>query len=308
MTTNTGDSRNDLMSAIGDVSARAFLTLAWRSTAPDYRVELAEFQEGVGSQLLAYARQEAASLAQRTLIPYDPEWLLRNHEYFLLLQDEFPPTNLFDQLGDFQNLATFKRKNLTKPRLYVAAIQAQGEVALFGKRMAYLQVLKQKPGLFAAVWDGSTFNALSDSIATFSQSFDWLTWRNGLYVLDGAGFHGEFRDSAALKSAVAGHVTAITEKVGIVNADAMIARCQSSVPMASKLKRISERGLHLTSTPAELKTYAKTYGVDVQWQADELVFDGSLEGQWNILKLLDEDRTEGPVSHRHYESAAKREI
>lgn len=308
MTTTAGDPRQDLLGVLGDVSARAFLTLAWRTTAPDYRVELVDFEEGVGSQFLDYARQEADSLAQRTLIPYDPEWLLRDHEYFLLLQAEFPPTNLFDQIADFQNLLTFKRKNLTKPRLYIVAIQAQGEVVLFGKRMAYLQVLKQKPGLFAAVWDGSTFNALSDSIATFSQRFDWLTWRHNLYVLDGSGFHGEFRDGAALKSAVAGHVTDITDKVGIVNVDSMIARCQSSVPMASKLKRISERGLHLTSTPAELKEYANTFGINVQWQGDELVFDGSLEGQWNILKLLDEDRTQGPVSHRHYESAAKREV
>jgi hypothetical protein len=41
---------------------------------------------------------------------------------------------------------------------------------------------------------------------------------------------------------------------------------------------------------------------------DNLVFEDSIESQWNILKLLDEDRTEGPVSHRHYESAAERQI
>jgi hypothetical protein len=308
MTINSTDPRQELLHLISDDSAHPFLTLAWRTTTPDYRVELVELEQGVGNAFLAYARRAAESLTQRTLIPYDPEWLLRDHEYFLLSPEEFPSTNLFDDLGDFHNLATFKRKNLTKPRLYILAIQIQGGVALFGKRMAYLQVLKQKPGVFAAVWDGSTFNALSESIATFSQTFDWLTWRQNLYVLDGSGFHGEFRDGASLMNAVAGQVTAISAKVGIINIDAMIARCQSSVPMASKLKRISEHGLHLTSTPAELKDYAQTYGLDVQWQDNKLVFDGSLEGQWKILKLLDEDRTEGPVTHRHYESAAKREI
>jgi hypothetical protein len=78
--------------------------------------------------------------------------------------------------------------------------------------------------------------------------------------------------------------------------------------MASKLKRVSESGLHLTTTPTDLKDYAQKYAIDVTWDDDQLVFDGSLQGQWAILKLLDEDRTEGPVSHRHYESAAKRQI
>ena len=107
---------------------------------------------------------------------------------------------------------------------------------------------------------------------------------------------------------MANHVVSISHRVGIINMDAMIARCQSNVPMASKLKRIAERGIQLTSTPAELKRYAQAYGIEVAWDGDQLVFDGSLEGQWSILKLLDEDRTEGPVTHRHYESAAKREL
>jgi hypothetical protein len=46
----------------------------------------------------------------------------------------------------------------------------------------------------------------------------------------------------------------------------------------------------------------------VVWEDDGLVFDGSFEGQWAILNLLDEDRTEGPVTHRKYEASAKREV
>jgi hypothetical protein len=57
-----------------------------------------------------------------------------------------------------------------------------------------------------------------------------------------------------------------------------------------------------------MKDYAMEFDIAVTWDGDSLVFDGSLESQWSILKLLDEYRTEGPVTHRHYESAAKREI
>jgi hypothetical protein len=307
-TTDPVDPRLSLLHDVEDASARTHLTLAWRASGPQYRVELVELEDEVSQVFLENARWAAHQLVEGSRIDYDPEWPLKEHEYFGLGHDELPSTNLFDQLSDFQNLTTFKKKRLVKPRLYVVAIQSGNRTILFGRRMAYLQVLKQSAGIFAAVWDGSTFNALEDSVATFAKTFDWIASEDSLFVLDAGGFHAEFRDTAALKAAVSDHVAAIVEKVGIVNADQMVARCQSSVPMASKLKKVAERGLHLTATPAEMKDYAMEFDIAVTWDGDSLVFDGSLESQWSILKLLDEDRTEGPVTHRHYESAAKREI
>jgi hypothetical protein len=297
-----------LSAAVAGEQAKAHLVLAWRPKPPDYRAELVELEERVGQEFLKYARATAAQLAERTVVAYDPEWPLRDHEYFELAANEMPGGDLFTALTDFQNLNRFTRRQLTKPRLYVVCVQTDHGTACFGKRMAFLKVLKQKAGMFAAVWDGSTFNALTDSVATFSTSFDWVLWANKLYVLDAGGFHAEFRDSAALLKAVAEHVRAIGQTLPIQNADKLTERCRVSVPMASKLRRVAERGLHLTSTVDQLKQYGTQYEIPVVWDGDQLVFDGSLETQWAILKLLDEDRTEGPISHRHYESAAKREI
>jgi Domain of unknown function (DUF4868) len=206
--------------------------------------------------------------------------VLRDHEYYAFPKDQIPGDNLFPALADFQNLPRFRRKSLTKPRLYVVAIQTPGGTALLGKRMAHLKVLKQTRGSFAVVWDGSSFNVLGESVATFSTVFDWLHWKDFLYVVDGAGFHAEFRDVAALQKAVDDHVASVEKYVAIQNAALMRERCRANVAMASKLKRVSERGVHLTSTIADLKGYAKKYRIDVQWDGDQLVFDGSLKGQW----------------------------
>jgi hypothetical protein len=300
--------REQLAAAVGANATKAHLVLGWRSDPPSYRVELAELEQSVSATFLDHARKSAAQLVERTKLDYDPEWPLRDHEHFELAEDELPGNNLFVNIADFQNLNVFKKRQLAKPRLYIVAVQAPDGAAFFGKRMAFLKVLKQTRGVFAAVWDGSTFDTLTDSVATFSTEFDWVLWDDTLYVLNAAGFHAEFRDAVALRRAVADHVQNIGQTLTIQNADKLTERCQASVPMASKLKRVSEHGLHLTSTVAELKQYATQYNISVVWDADELVFDGSLEGQWAILKLLDEDRTEGPISHRHYESAAKREV
>ncbi len=307
-TSEESDLCEQLQATIALDEATTHLILGWRGDPARYRLELVELEQSVGTVFLNNAKRVAEQLGERDVLAYDPEWPLREHEYFELGDDELPGGHLFTDLADFHNLRTFKRKRLTKPKLYIVAVQTPDGSAFFGKRMAYLKVLSQSPSMFAAVWDGSTFNALNDSVATFSTKFDWVYWAQTLYVLDSANFHAEFRDATALKDAVAAHVQNIAEHLTIHNADAMTARCQTSVPMASKLRRVAERGLHLTSSPAQLRDYATRYKIEVQWDADDLIFDGSLEGQWAILKLLDEDRTEGPLSHRHYESATKREV
>jgi hypothetical protein len=296
-----------LVVALAGENANAHLLLAWRPSPPHYDVELVELEADVSEAFLKYARDVATALASGSHIPYDPEWPLKSHEYFELPEADLPGSNLFDDLKDFQNRPTFKKHRLKKPRLYVVAMQTPQGNAFFGKRMAYLKVLTQKRGMFAAVWDGSTFNALTDSVATFSTSFDWVLWDGVLYILDGNAFHAEFRDVAALREAVEEHVTTITKTLKIKNSDELIERCRLNVQMASKLKRIAANGLHTQSVDV-LKEYATDYNISVDWDEDALVFDGTFEGQWSILKLLDEDRTEGPVSHRKYESAAKREV
>lgn len=305
MPSTLSEQLTSLALAVNANDAVAHLALAWRATAGVYKVELVDITEEVSETFLSYARELSDALAAGAVVPYDPEWPLKEHEYFELARADVPGGNLFDDLSDFQNLDTFSKKRLVKPRLYVACVQTAHGNAFFGKRMAYLKVLGQSRSVFAAVWDGSTFDALDDSVATFSRSFDWVLWSEHLYVWDGGGFHAEFRDSAALLRAVQEHVEVITASLAIRNAAKLVDRCRANVQMASKLKRIAEQGLHTQPIEA-LKKYAEDYNIAVQWDGDALVFDDTFEGQWAVLKLLDEDRTEGPVSHRKYESAAKR--
>lgn len=75
-----------------------------------------------------------------------------------------------------------------------------------------------------------------------------------------------------------------------------------------KLEKVARGGIWREPV-ATLKKYSEQYGLTVEWGSDGgLVFDDSFEKQWEILKLLDEDRTRGPVSGRKYESSAKRRV
>ena len=300
--------REELLEAIGSEEATAHLTLAWRPEPGRYTVNRVEIESDLSEEFLGHARAAVAQLLEdRVEVGYDPEWPLKETEYFALGEDQIPGGNLFGDLNDFLALPRFDRKALRKPRIYTVAVQTGTEVALFGKRMAYLKQLGRKKGRFSAVWDGSTFNELEATVATFSTDFDWVLWGDVLYVLDSKNFHAEFRDQGELRAAVQGHVDQILTRIQIVGAEAFAERCKRSVPLASKLQSVAENGIWERPV-AELKSYATERGIPVEWDGDALVFDGSIDRQSAILKLLDEDRTHGPVSGRTYDSAAKQAI
>jgi|HubBroStandDraft_6_1064221.scaffolds.fasta_scaffold03103_8 hypothetical protein len=313
MTATGTELRGSLEAAVADPRVTTQLLLAWRRSdtapfPPTYRVELVDLDQGVAAAFLAFAALAAPVVDRGNVIPYDPDYLLRAGECFVLPKSDWPGGDLFVQLDDFLNLARFMRRRLTKPRLYVLAVASEKGTAFFGKTMGALRVLSQRSGVFAAVWDGSTFNALAESVATFSSTFDWVIWDEKLYVLNAAGFHAEFRDIKSIRQAVRAHVEAITSgTLKIINSEALITRCQANVAMASKLQRIAIEGIQRHDID-ELKNYASEYGIAVKWDGESLVFEDTFTTQWSILTLLDEDRTEGPVSHRKYEASSKRVI
>jgi hypothetical protein len=299
--------RADLLVAVNESDVAANLAMAWQNSPPHYDVLRVDLSADVASQFLALARETAGQLVRSSVVPYDPEWPLKGHEHFELTRAEIPASDLFDDLQDLLNQPRLTRKLLTKPRVYVVAVQTSKGIALFGRRMAYLKVLGRQRSVFAAVWDGDTFDKLDKSVATFANTFDWIFWDGTLFVVDATGFHAEFRDNKAIKARVAEHVKTITKVLTIQNADAFVGRCQSSVPMASKLEKVANDGIWKESVE-QLKKYATDYDIDVVWDGDDLVFEEEFESQWDILKLLDEDRTRGPVSGRHFESSAKRAV
>jgi hypothetical protein len=306
--TRPDDPKRELLARVVADTAKPHLLLAWDETGSGYEVQYVELESEVRSHFLENVRAAANDLAKnRAYVPYDPEWPLSAGEYFLLDGDELPGEGLFDDITDFLRLPVFSKKSLKKPRLYIVAVQTPNGNAFFGRRMAYLKILGHQRGMFAAVWDGSTFSALVDSVATFADTFDWVYWGGSLYVTQGTNFHAEFRDSDEIRQAVQAHVDEISEKIQIEGVREFVERCQASVQMASKLGHVARHGIWAEPI-TKLKQYAIERDLDVRWNGDALVFDGSIEHQWAILRLLAEDRTEGPVSGRTYESAAKREI
>ena len=181
-------------------------------------------------------------------------------------------------------------------------------IAYFGSRISAKSVLACDSRVLRVVYAGDAFDTLDDTVVTFGSSFDWIAWQGAMIVLDSGDCEQMFRDIPALQAAVDRNLALVTAHVGIDDLEGFRTRIKSNPAMMVKLQNIIDRADMHTRPPAVRKRYAVDYNIAVDWNGDKLVFDGSIEKQWNILRLLHEARTLGPVTGKHWDTSSKVQV
>jgi len=260
------------------------------------------------------ARAAAEDLyANRSKSAYNVEGGLADNEYATLANPRQPPTglpriggNLFQLLDDFGSADVYgKRKRTAAPNLYVVAAQLpNNEQANFGRRISKGNVLARNAGI-RTIFDEGTFSKLDGTVISFDVDFDWIEWRERFWILDSTGFNAVFRDVEELRLAVVANVGLITARIRIINGDDFIKRCRASQHMMTKLQKVTDERLY--EKPVNmLQDYSRLYpGLGVEWDGDSLVFNGDLDHQWSILRLLDEAAVTGVLSGHQFLAKTK---
>jgi hypothetical protein len=292
-------------------TATVQVVFAYRNSATDWhllRLPLhGDLQENFRSRAEAAAVRLRDDLAPRA---YDPQWQLAAEEFFYLANEPPVGGNLFTQLPAFATLHGFKeRRRIRQPNAWVLIAQLEdGTLAYLGARITAKSVLDRNSRVLRIVYRDDAFDTLDDTVITFGEGFDWIAWQGVMIVLHAGNFHGMFRDIPALVAQVDANVAAVDAHIGIDNLDAFRARIKSFPGMMVKLQGIIDRADMHTRPPDVLRTYAAEYSIDIEWNGDRMIFDGSVEKQWNILRLLDEARTLGPVTGKHWDTSSKTQV
>ena len=296
--------RAELVAALATASATP--VFCWRRSPADWRVEKIAAVGGLSDDFKAAAIAAAEDLAGRSPSAYNPEGNLADNEFATLPNPrqagaDAPPSiggNLFPALDDFGNAKVYKRRDgpNSVPKMYVVVAQlAGGAQAKFGRLVPNTNVLARTRSI-RALYDDGTFSELDGTVVAFDTDFDWIEWKDTLWVLRAAGFNAVFRDTDAMKAAVAANVATIESKIKIIGSDRLVERCKASRNMMAKLQVVIDERLY-EKPIAMLQQYAAKYpGLQVEWQEDDLVFDESVEKQWSILRLLDEAAFTGELS------------
>jgi hypothetical protein len=301
--------RDDLVTETKTATVQ--VAFGYRRTPTDWEFRRLPLHGGLQEDFRKQTEDAATDLAHnRTGRSYDPQWELQPHEFFYV--SNVPPVggNFFAQLSGFAALRDYEdRRRIRRPNALVVIAQLpDGTLAYFGKRITASAVLDRSSKMLRLVYHEQAFDTLDDTVVTFGSGFDWLVWQDVMIVLNATNFRMMFRDIPALMAQVDAHLTIITQHVGIKNLDAFADRIKSMPGMMVKLQGIIERADMHTRPAPELRQYAVDYSIHVEWDGDEMVFDDSVEHQWNILRLLDEARTLGPVTGKHWDTSSKVEV
>jgi hypothetical protein len=246
----------------------------------------------------------------RTPRAYDPQWDLKQDEYFVVSNSPPVGGNFFGGLTGLATMPLFKeRKRIRQPNTWVVLAQLDDNTtAVLGGRLTAKSVLSSTSVVMRIIYRDDGFDSLDDTVISLGRDFDWLAWKDQIAVLNHNEFHAMFRDIPALIAQVDANISTITQQVGIDNLDAFRARIKSFPGMMVKLQAIVDRADMHTKPPDVLRKYGEEYSIHVEWNEDAMVFDDSMANQWNILRLLDEARTLGPVTGKKWDTSSKVEV
>jgi hypothetical protein len=293
-------------------SATITVVLGFKQSGPkDWAFQRVKLRDDLPDEFRKRAVAAATDLRDnRASRAYDPEWELAPTEYFYVSNSPPIGGNFFARAGSLAAMPDFKpSKRPRKPQVWLIVAQLDDDsIAFLGSKISPSAVLDRTSKVLRVVSVGDAFDALDETVITFSTAIDWIAWRDTMIVLDSKGFHAIFRDIPALIAQVDGHLQSVVEHIGIDNLEEFAERIKRWPAMAVKLARIVARADMHTRPPAVLRKYGQEYKIAVTWNEDRMIFDGSVERQWNILRLLDEAHTLGPVTGKKWESSTKVEI
>jgi hypothetical protein len=188
-------------------------------------------------------------------------------------------------------------------------------VILFGRRLARQSIARRRGGFSARIaGDEATLKKFDDQLILFDDDVDWILANDTIFVFKPRPFEDSFLNPAALVEAVATNVEALRQKIPIKNFSEFQKRCGEVPSMQLKLAKIVSSPSFAAWTPsiAKLQTYSKKYGSTtgpvVAFDDGEMVFEGSLEKQWNILKLLDEAFFTSELTSTKFEATGKHAV
>jgi ACT domain-containing protein len=292
-------------------TATVQVVFAYRNGPTDWEFRRLPLHGTLQSDFRTQAEAAAVDLRDnRAGRSYDPQWELQHHEFFYLSNSPPVGGNFFTQLPAFAKFQDYQeRKRIRQPNALVVIAQlSDGTIAYFGKRITASSVLERRSAVLRIIYREGVFDTLDDTVVTFGDGFDWLTWQDVMIVLSATDFRMTFRDIPALIAQVDANIAAITQHVAIGNIAAFTTRIKAMPGMMVKLQGIVDRADMHTKPASVLRKYASDYSIHVEWDGDEMIFDDSVENQWNILRLLDEARTLGPVTGKHWDTSSKVEV
>jgi hypothetical protein len=284
----------------------------------------AEPEENIVIQRLTL-RQDLAteflSAARDSVPPANQEVRLRAYEAgykpdfdeitYIDLAQNAAIADLIQQVSQVQRAELFHEDDevIDSLRFYAIVVSPSARRrAVFFRTYSPKKELTRRAG-FAALLSRGSYDKVESKIFLFDHDTDCFAWDGYLFIHNVGAFQRIFGYFEELRAMANATVDAVLAQVPVSNAEAFRTTCTGQLQMMSKLAQIARKPYLNRVTMADMRRTIQEFELDVQIVQEngeeKLVFEGSLEKRWLILKLLDDDYLGSIMTNEKYEVNSK---
>jgi hypothetical protein len=180
--------------------------------------------------------------------------------------------------------------------------------AVFFRTYSPKKELTRRAG-FAALLSRGSYDKVESKIFLFDHDTDCFAWDGYLFIHSVGAFQRIFGYFEELRARANATVDTVLAQIPVSNAEAFRTTCTGQQQMMSKLAQIARKPYLGRVTMLDIRRTIDDFRLDVQIVQengqDKLLFEGSLEKRWLILKLLDDDYLGSTMTHEKYEVNSK---
>jgi hypothetical protein len=180
--------------------------------------------------------------------------------------------------------------------------------AVFFRNYSPKKELTRRAG-FAALLRRGSYDKVESRIFLFDSETDCFAWDGYLFIRNVGAFQRIFSYLDELRAKANTTIDTVLAQIPITNHEEFRATCTGQLQMMSKLAQIAGKPYLNRVTMADMRRTIQEFHLDVQIVQENgeerLLFEGSLEKRWLILKLLDDDYLGSIMTNEKYEVNSK---
>lgn len=264
---------------------------------------------------------EFLSAAKDSVPPANQEVRLRAYEAgykpdsdeitYIDLAQNAPIADLIHLVSQVQQAELFHEDDtvIDSLRFYAIVVSPSARRrAVFFRTYSPKKELTRRAG-FAALLSRGSYDKVESKVFLFDHNTDCFAWDGYLFIHNVGAFQRIFGYFEELRAMANTTVDTVLAQIPVSNADAFRATCTGQLQMMSKLAQIARKPYLGRVTMQDMRRTIDEFHLDVQIVQEngqeKLLFEGSLEKRWLILKLLDDDYLGSIMTHEKYEVNSK---
>jgi hypothetical protein len=268
----------------------------------------------LAADFLEIAKAYIQNLHNKQATPYQPELEPKDNRYLHL---EIASSNiiraLLEQATDLPNLQMYEAdepKFIKRLSFYALVISHEQHKMVLLREFKASRVLSFGKGLTAVFARASgTFQKLEDSLFRFDDNIDCMAYDSQLLITNPGAFMRIFNYYQHITEKAQVALESIASQIPIVNFTEFQQACLADKRMQQKLASIAGQDYFQALDFGKVREVIDRHELEVPVIEDageeKLQFSADIRHRWTILKLLDDDYLESPMTDLSYEANSK---